>query len=263
MQIPLKKIVAQLLNSSDRSMHEQARLYNIGVRGLENEFNLDIQGQFLTVLLDVQTNKTVELPVGYINYSKIGIVNGNGEFVCLKRNDQLSNYHAIYYDQANRNAGVPTINTLGNPFQPNGTTGSYPQYTYWYNFWQQGTSFNLYGLPSGTATIGTYKIDIGANVILLNPEFQYPQVLLEYLSDGYNENDEDYMIDSRCAEAMLAWIRWQSKVDTNKKTTESELARLERQYYNQKRLAKVRMNPFNLAEMNDIIRRATNLTAKA
>lgn len=261
MQVPIKKIIAQYLNSADRSTHEFARCYNIAVRGIENEFNLDVQGQFQTVLLDVSPNKTVELPVGYINFSKVGIVNQIGEFVCLKRNDQLSNYHAIYYDQANRNAGVPTINAFTNPFLPAGNTGY--NYAYWYNFWQLGTSFNLYGLPSGTATIGTYKIDIGANVILLDPCFNYPQVLLEYLSDGYNETDDDYMIDSRCSEALLSWVRWQSCIDQPKKYGEGSLARMERQYYNQKRLSRMRMNPFNLAEMNDIIRRATNLTAKA
>lgn len=261
MQTTLRKIVAQFLNSADRSHHEFARLYNIGVRGCENEFQLDIQGTFQTVLLDVQTNKTVQLPVGYVNYSKIGIVNEVGEFVCLKRNDQLSNYHAIYYDQANRNAGVPTIDTFSNPFLPTGNTGY--NYGYWYNFWQLGTSFNLYGLPSGTATIGEYKIDIGANLIILNPEFCYPQVLLEYLSDGYNENDDDYMIDSRCAEAMLSWIRWQGSIDQPKKYPLSLVATYERSYWNEKRKSRMRMNSFNLAEMNDIIRRASNLTAKA
>ena len=261
MQTTLRKIVSQYLNSADRSHHDFARLYNIGVRGCENEFNLDIQGQFLTVLLDVQPNKTVELPTGYINYSKIGIVNGVGEFVCLKRNDQLSNYHAIYYDQTNRNAGVPTINSMTNPFLPNGNTGY--NVGYFYNFWQQGTSFNLYGLPSGTATVGTYKIDLGANVILLNLDFNYPQVLLEYLSDGFNENDDDYMIDSRCAETMLAWLRWQCAIDQPKKYPLSAIAMYEKTYWNEKRKSRVRMNPFNLAEMNDIARRATNLTAKA
>lgn len=261
MQVPIRKIVSQYLNSSDRSDHEFVRLYNIAVRACENEFQLDICGQFLTVLLDVNPNKTVQLPIGYVNFSKVGIVNQIGEFVCLKRNDQLSNYHAIYYDQANRNTGVPTINSFSNPFLPAGNTGY--NYAYWYNFWQLGTSFNLYGLPSGTATIGTYKIDIGANVIILDPCFNYPQVLLEYLSDGYNETDEDYMIDSRCAEAMLSWIRWQGSIDQPKKYSPSLVATYERQYYNQKRLARMRMNPFNLAEMNDIIRRSTNLTAKA
>lgn len=261
MQTTISKIVAQYLNSSDRSNHEFARLYNIGVRGLENEFNLDIQASFQTVLLTVNPNKTVELPAGYINYSKIGIVNGAGEFVCLKRNDQLSNYHAIYYDQANRNAGVPTINSFGDPF---GYNGVFPYNNlFWFNFWNLGTSFNLYGLDSGTATIGTYKIDVGANVIILNPEFIYPQILLEYLSDGYNEEDSDYMIDSRAAEAMLAWIRWQGSIDMPKKYPQSVVMMYEKQYNTEKRKARMRINGFNLAEMNDIARRGNKLTAKA
>lgn len=261
MQVPISKICGQFLNSADRSSHEMARIYNIAVRFVENELTLDIQASFQTVLLPVNLNKTVELPVGYINYSKIGIVNGAGEFVCLKRNDQLSNYHAIYYDQASRNAGVPTINSFGDPF---GYNGVFPYNNlFWFNFWNLGTSFNLYGMDSGTATVGTYKIDIGANVIILNPEFIYPQILLEYLSDGYDENTDDYMVDSRAAEALLAWIRWQGSIDQPKKYPQSVVMMYEKQYNTEKRKARMRINGFNLAEMNDIIRRGSGLTAKA
>lgn len=260
MQTTITKIIAQYLNSSDRGSHEFARCFNIAVRGLQNEFNLDICGQFQTVLLDVNPNKTVQLPTGYINYSKIGIVNSAGEFVCLKRNDQLSNYHAIYYQESNRNAGVPSINTFGDPF-------GYDQFPYnslyWLNYWNLGTSFNLYGLDSGTAPVGTYKIDIGANLILLNPQFPYPQILLEYLGDGYDESADDYMIDSRAAEAMLAWVRWQSAIDMPKKFSPSVVMMYQKAYFNEKRKAKVRVNPFNLAEFNDISRRGNKLTPKA
>lgn len=260
MQTSLKKIVAQYINSADRSVHEFARVYNIAVRGLENEFNLDVTGCFLTVLLDVEPNKTVKLPCGYINYSKIGIVNGAGEFVTLKRNDQLSNYHANYYSQVDRNAGVPSINAFGELY---GFNNLGYNSLYFFNFWNGGTSFNLYGLDSGTATVGTYKVDIGANVILLNPEFNYPQILLEYLSDGYNESEDDYFVDSRAAEAMLAWIRWQNAIDQIKKFPASLVHMYKKEYFSEKRKAKVRINPFNLAELNAAIRQSTKLTPKA
>lgn len=260
MQTSLSKIVAQYLNSSDRSSNEFARVYNIAVRGLENEFNLDICGQFKTVLIDVEPNKTVQLPVDYLNYSKIGIVNNVGEFVCLKRNDQLSGYHAYYFQETDRNAGVPLVNTFGNPFALN----NYPyNYNWWFNFWGTGTGFHLYGLDSGTTPVGTYKIELGDNLILLNPDFMYPQVLLEYLSDGFSESDEDYMIDSRSAEAMLAWIRWQAAIDQPKKYPVSLVVMYQKNYFNEKRKAKVRVNGFNLAEFNDIIRRSTKLVPKA
>lgn len=260
MQVSVKKIVAQFLNSSDTGSHQFARLYNIAVRGIENEFNLDISGTFKTILLDVAPNKTVQLPCGYINYSKIGIVNGAGEFVTLKRNDQLSNYHADYYDDSVRNSGVPSLNTFGTPLGINNLGYSN---LYYFNFWNNGTGFNLYGLDSGTATIGTYKVLVGDNLIMLNPEFAYPQILLEYLSDGYDENEDDYTIDSRAAEAMISWIRWQNSIDQPKKFPANAVAMYMRTYYNEKRKAKMRINGFNLAEFNDVIRRSTKLTPKA
>jgi hypothetical protein len=261
MQTPLKKIVAQFVDSADQSSHQFRRCLNLAVQGLENEFNLDVCGHFVTALLDVEPNKTVQLPVGYLNYSKIGIVNQSGEFVVLKRNDQLSNFHAIYYDQTNRNAGVPSINSFGDFLGLNATNGY--NNLYFYNFWNQGTSFNLYGLDSGTATIGTYKVDVGANVILLNPEFAYPQILLEYLSDGYDESEDDYSIDSRAAGAMLAWVRYANAVDQPKKFPANMVTMYYKQFCNEKRKAKVRLNGFHLSEMNDIIRRGTKLTAKS
>jgi len=260
MQTSLRKICAQFLDSSDTSSHQYRRVYNLAVRGYENEFNLDICGYLKTELLDVMPNKTVPLPCGYLNYSKIGIVNGAGEFVTLKRNDQLSGYHAAYYNNVERNAGVPTINSFGTPFGLNNQ--SYNN-LYYFNFWNLGTSFNLYGLDSGTATVGTYKIELGENLIILNPEFKYPQILLEYLTDGYDENEDDYYIDSRAAEAMLAWIRWQNAIDQPKKFSISWVTKYERSFYNEKRKSKMRINNFNLAEMNDIIRRGTKLVAKS
>lgn len=260
MQTSLRKICAQFIDSSDQSSHQYRRIFNLAVRGFENEFTLDIIGQFKTELLDVSPNKTVPLPCGYLNYSKIGIVNSAGEFVTLKRNDQLSGYHAAYYNNVDRNAGVPSINSFGTPFGINNL--SYNN-LYYFNFWNLGTSFNLYGLDSGTATIGTYKIEMGENLIILNPEFKYPQILLEYLSDGYDENDDDYYVDSRAAEAMLAWIRYNNALDQPKKFPANTVRMYEQQYYNQKRKARMRINGFNLAEMNDIIRRSTKLTPKA
>ncbi len=260
MQTSLSKIVAQFLNSADRSSNEFTRCINLAIRGLENEFNLDICGQFKTVMLDVETNKTVVLPIDYINYSKIGIVNNIGEFVCLKRNDQMSGYHAIYLGEDNRNAGVPVINSFVNPFALN----QYPYSSnWWFNYWANGSGFHLYGLDSGTRTIGTYKIEMGDNCILLNPDFAYPQILLEYLCDGYDEGEGDYMVDSRTAEALLAWVRWQAAIDKPNKYNQGTIMMYRAEYFNEKRKAKMRVNGFNLAEFNDVIRRGTKLVPKA
>ena len=107
-RIGLKTIVAELIDSKDSSSHEFRRMYNIGVRGVR-EFNTDIVGNFSTKLLDVNANKTADLPEDYVNYSKMGVINEKGEIVTLRSNPQLSNYNIGHPLNPDRFEGVPGI----------------------------------------------------------------------------------------------------------------------------------------------------------
>lgn len=78
MKIGLKKIVANYLNTEDLTSHQFLRLYNIAKWGLDTEFNLDITGKLKTVILEVNPNKTVDLPCDYVSYTKIGQINSRG-----------------------------------------------------------------------------------------------------------------------------------------------------------------------------------------
>ena len=255
MKIKLKEIIGQFLNSADQSSHEFLRLWNMGVWGMKTEFNLDITGVMKTVLLPVNANKTVDLPCDYISYSKIGVVNAKGEVVTYKRNDQLAK---INKNKDTRMEGLPTdgsvyTNYVNNPF-----------YNYYYfNYYNGANSFHLYGLDSGTVTLGTYTIDEDAKVIYLGIDNSYEsEIVLEYLSDGYSENMDDYDMDVQASEAMLCYLRWFNSKDS-KKYSGGEVQMFKKEYYNQKRLAKMRINSFVLNEMNDISRRGIKLTAKA
>ena len=106
MKVKLKELIGQYLSSADQSSHEFLRLWNIGVKGMKLEFNLDVTGSLKTVLLDVNANKTVELPCDYISYSKIGVMNHQGEVVTYKRNDQLAKINA---HKETRLDGVPLV----------------------------------------------------------------------------------------------------------------------------------------------------------
>lgn len=258
----LSKIVNEFLSSSDRSNHDFVRLYNIARRGVENEFNLDTTGGFKTVLLDVNPNKTVEIPEWACGWSKIGIVNQNGEFVTLKANDNLTTYHSIYYSSSDRVQGVPVLQTYGyGDSIPTGAPYLFPYY--YFNFYNSGSSFNLFGLPSGRGTVGTYKIDVKNNIIVLGSDFNYSQILFEGLTDGFDEDAQDYMIDIKAAECMMNWIRWQNMIDLPKKYSLSAVKAAEKRYTNSKRISKVRLNPVNIGEMQDAERDSWKLTARA
>ena len=252
----LRQIIAQFLDSADQSSHQFRRLYNFGVRGCR-EFNLDITGQFKTVLLPVNPNKTVTLPQDYLTYSKMGIVNERGEIITFTKNEQLSQYHAIYTQQVERNEGVPELTTIGNYVAP-------LPYPYLYsNYWNGGTSYNLFGLNSGTANITEFDIDEGAGVILLNQHTRYEEMLLEYLSDGYDELADDYKIDVRAEEAFICYLRWKQATDLIKKFSASQIREYKNEYYRERKLAKMRINKALVSEFTHKKRSLTTLTAKA
>lgn len=252
----LRQIIAQFLDSADQSSHQFRRLYNIGVRGCR-EFNLDITGQFKTVLLPVNPNKTVTLPQDYLTYSKMGIVNERGEVITFTKNEQLSQYHAIYTQQVERNEGVPELTTIGNYVAP-------LPYPYLYsNYWNGGTSYNLFGLNSGTANITEFDIDEGAGVILLNQHTRYEEMLLEYLSDGYDELADDYEIDVRAEEAFICYLRWKQATDLIKKFSASQVREYKNEYYRERKLAKMRINKALVSEFTKTKRSLTKLVPKA
>lgn len=253
-KIPLKTIVAEFLDSSDQSSHQFRRLYNIGVRGMR-EFNMDIMGSFKTVVLDINPNKTAELPCDYLSYSKVGVINDKGEIATFKRNDQISLYGGMNFDSGNRDAGLPEITSIGDFTNPS----SYP--FLYYNFWSGGTSYNLFGLNSGTAVIGTFTIDDDNGIILFGNDMEYGQIVLEYLSDGCE--DEDYMVDVRASEAFVCYMRWKQSQDLVKKFPANVVREYKREYYRERKLAKMRINKVVISEIQDVKRSLTKLVARA
>lgn len=259
----LKDIVVNLLDSADSSSHDFRRLYNIGVFGMQTEFGLDVKSSIKTVLLDINPNKTCALPCDYVMLSKMGVVNSYGEIATFKRNDRLSMYHAEYFINANRNAGVPTLPTYGWYGGLNGGIADYNAFGY-LNYWYQGTSWNLFGLGSGTVDVGEYKIDTTNRIILFNECFNWTQFLLEYITDGSETDENDqYPVDVRMAEAVKSWLRWQDVIDRPRKASPGAIQQLKTNYFNEKRKARMRINPIILNEMQNIERRSWRMVAKA
>lgn len=256
MNIPLKKIVAEFLDSADQSSHQFRRLYNIGVRGMR-EFNLDVTGTLKTEVLDINANKTCELPCDYLSYSKIGVLNDKGEVLCFKRNDQLSNYNQFNFDMTNRSEGAPMVTSIGNWTNPT----SFP--FFFYNYWMGGTSYNLFGLNSGTADLGNYKVDEEAGIILLDSRVSFSQIVLEYIADGQDSECGDYMVNPKAEEAFICYLRWKNATDLYKKFSPSQVRMFKMEYYRERKLAKMRINKVIIEELQSVKRALTKLVAKA
>lgn len=256
----LRQIIASLLISKDSSSHEFNRLWQLGKWGMQTEFNLDVKATLKTVLVQVSPNKSASFPQGAITYTKLGITNDNAEFVCFKKNDKLSTYHSEYFANVSRLSAVPTLPTS---YGINGGLNGYGYNDFLFlNYWYGSTSYNLFGLGSGTCNIGEYKIDETNRIIQFDPYFQWDSFLFEGIFDECDE-DDDYEIDVRMSAAVKAYVRWQDVIDRPKKISTNAVKSLELAYYNQKRLAKSRLNPVVVNEMQNIERRSWKLVAKA
>lgn len=241
----LEEIIGQFLNSADQTTHQFIRLWNIAVFGIKSEFNLDIIGVYRTKILDVNCNNTVDFPCDYIKYRKIGLINGAGEVQTFKRNDQLTTLES----------------RLCEPPTSGGSSALYPYGNEYVNFWGRGSMWNLYGSDSGTVTIGEYTIDEKSRQIFLSPNSNHTQIVMEYLCDGLDCECGVIDIDVRAAASMLAYIRWQDAVDKPKKFNANQVMMYMRNFYRTKRLAKMRLNPFILNEMQHAMRVGTKLVA--
>lgn len=257
MSTPLKSIVASFLSSADMSEHQFMRVWHIAVR-VVREMNLDVYGSFKTKLLYVNDNKTVDLPQDYLNYSKIGILNDFGEVLTLKRNDSMSELHEQYVAELGSVQKVPVVDgaiALNSPTR-------FP--FIWFNYWgAYNYGYHLYGLAGGTSTIGSYKLDETERVIYLSEDWPYQTIMLEYLSSGYDDECGDYMVPLKAEEAVMSGIRWRNAQDLRKKYTNSDVEYYRKEFYNQRRLSKLRLNQATISEMQNVFRSHVKMVAKA
>jgi hypothetical protein len=219
-------------------------------------FNMDITGKFKTVLLPVTANHTVPFPCDYLNYSMVGIINDSGEAVPLYHNEDLSTVKQAFL--------TTTQSIVKTPIDGGGELVFGPAAApfLWLNYFWDGAYINLFGIGGGTGHPGEFNIDENARCFLIGHHFKYSYLLLEYLSNGYDDSDCNYYIHTYAAEAFIAWLRWNDAID-KKGVGFGEKQALKREFGIEELKAKVRLNPVRISECQNICRRNVKLVARA
>jgi hypothetical protein len=198
--VPLKTVVSFCLDENDQSIGSFDRAWILGFRALV-DLLFDITAQPITVRLPVGGNKTVAFPDDYLSWSKIGILNNNGEVSTLKINNALTTYKDANPDRISK---LTADITDSFPFSLNNP--------YYLNYYNGGQYRPLFGVGGGLIQYGSCTIDETNNLIVLDPNFQYDSIILEYISSP--EKNGDYQILTACQEAVIAFIKWKSKQGT-------------------------------------------------
>lgn len=223
----INSIVSAYLLRTEQPESKRYRIWQLAYACIE-QLGLDFIGNVKTVKLPIESNATVILPSDYIQYRKIGVINGAGEIATFKVNNKLSSLAAGTQDR---------LSHLGADI---GNGAVFCNYQY------QGDTVNVYGVPAKTTY--EFKVDTGLNVIILEPSFPYDHIVMEFLATP--NPDDDIVVPVQIKEAVIAWVEW--KDNSGKRAVNRVGLSLKRDaehnFYNQLRVAKARLKPFRIEE---------------
>lgn len=248
--ISIDEVINAYIDRAELSNHKYFKLWHIAFEGM-TDMGLDSFYVVKSVKLPVNANLTVTLPADYLNYSKIGVLNQQGEIIPMGVNNKLT----VAFDLQPTRLEQTQDNTIPTELQQNGI--------FWYNYWNGNGFGNVYGLPSGTPFIGSFKIDNANGVIVLSENFIYEYVMLEYTASP--QEGSEYYIPIQFRTAMIAYLGWQDIAFIPSKThvQNSNVGMREKNYYNQRRLAIARYDPINLPDLYQWNLECQRITVKA
>lgn len=248
--IELAEIIYQYIDQSKLTSSEYRRLWPIAVRGVE-EIGLDVSAVPKTEKIVVNPNKTVNIPSDYIAFSKVGVLNGYGEVATLRRNLDLSSYRIEFTDRTTKNID----SSVGNTYRL--------QDLAYVNYYDGANYVNIFGTGAALNSQGDFDIDENLGLIYLNNEFDFDYVILEYLSSP--GDDPNYKIPIQIRDAVMSYIAWRDIefLPAGRRVSLSDKQMRRREYYNQKRLARLRTNPVTPWDVNELIRLGQKLVVKS
>jgi hypothetical protein len=247
--ISLDSCINDYLAQSEQGVHKYFKLFHIAFRGMDT-LGLDFFYQIKSVKLPVNANLTVTLPADYLNYSKIGVLNSVGEIIPLSYNNNLT----TYMDLSPNRLQQTQDDTLGQFYNS--------QTPIWYNYWNGYTFDNVYGVPSGSPFVGSFKVDIQNGVIVLGENFGYDYLMVEYVATPLQ--NQEYYLPMQFREAMIAWMAWQdiANVPSSRKGNLGDKRDRKSNFYNERRLANARYRPVDLIEAYEWGVKTNRLTVK-
>lgn len=246
----LAEVIYQYIDQAKLTTAEFRRLWTIGVRGVE-EIGMDVHATPKTVKLMVNANKTVNLPSDYIGFSKVGVFNPDGEVATLRRNPNLTAYKIDQNDRLANNTDDTEVDSFR------------LQDLAYVNYFDGARYVNIFGAGALLNAAGEFDVDEDLGIIYLDNDFSHTYVVLEYLSSP--ADDVDYKIPIQVRDAVLAYIAWKDieMLPTSRRVNMSEKQIRRKEFYNQKRLARLRVNPVTPWDANEVIRMGQKLVAKA
>ena len=248
--INLDECITAYMDEAEISNHKYFKLWHLAFRAM-TELGLDAFYLVKSIKIPVNANLTATLPADYLSYSKVGVLDAQGQIITMGVNNKLT----VAFDLSPNRLTQTEDNTIPTDINQLGV--------WWYNYWNGYAFTPYYGLPSGTPFIGSFKIDEANGVIVLSENFAYPYVMLEYTASP--KEGGEYYVPIQFKEAVIAYLRWKDKISIPAKThmDNSNTGMRRHDFYNERRLAIARYDPVNIPDLYEWNLQNMRLTVKS
>ena len=228
---------------------------NYALRGIR-EMGFDIMKRIKSLKLEVNTdNDTVQLPDDFVDYTKIGVIGGDGLIY-------------VFGENKNQNMAMQYVtDAAGNPIDSNSdgvydredakflsetraSMSDYESYTF-RNFLYEGNIGRAYGIGGGHYS-GEFRINYEQNRIELYSTTGYNEIVIEYIAD--EARSENPSIHVYAENALRSYIYYKL-VERKSNVPMAEKGRARSEYYNERRLANARIKSFSKEEALKTIRK--------
>lgn len=225
--ISIDYIVNDILMMTDDDSYDKGKkaiqLRLLAMQGLK-ELSYDAARIVKTAELTVSGTNTITLPSDYVRYVKIGLLGGDGRVHAMGVDKRL-----ILMDGATAAAD--------SAFDPP-------------IFWDYGGIGQRYGVGGGTNSNGYYRENLDSNTIEFDSDVS-GTIILEYISNGLVDSSGDIettvQVHAFLEEALKSFIYWKS-IQRKRSVPMGEKQVARREWYNQKRLGRARMQSFTKDE---------------
>ena len=253
----LNELVSEYIVESSETENKRFKFLSIGISGIKN-LNMDISGVPTIAILPINDNDTVNLPLDFIRYTRIGLIDSQGNVQEMGLNNNMA-LNRTADNCGNVIKNVPMVNS-GSTFDPNypfvnGGNGVVDWRVSGQNealgdHVTNGENIGrFYGIGGGNNKYGYYKLDTQMGVIQLQNRSTTnisDHIFLEYLADAKMTNGE-FEIHPFIVETIKAWIYWKS-IQRNDKKGLGERDLAERTYWKEYNAANRRFNSKTLSE---------------
>jgi hypothetical protein len=217
---------------------------NLALRGLR-EIGFDFMKRIKSIRLSVNTDLyTVDLPEDFVDYTKIGVVGGDGLVYVMGENKNI-NMSMKYVTDSFGNPvdsdgdGIYDREDGKEPVQVDITDRGYESYIF-RNYISENTDGRIYGLGGGRTT-GMFRMNYEQNRIEVTTGTAYSDVVIEYIAD--EARSENPSVHIYAEEAIRAYIYYRL-VERKSNVPYNEKVRARTEYYNERRKANARLKAF-------------------